>query len=105
MRQVRVDGYVFDTLMADLILHDRKPSAFLVYLHLTYRAAGRRDKRVRASLQELSQATGLSKRGVQNSIRQLTRRRLIHCARTSATAVPEYTVLRPWRRQSRHPST
>jgi transcription initiation factor IIE alpha subunit len=98
MRQVRLDAYVLDTLMADLVRHDRKPSAFLVYLHLTYRAAGRRNRRVRVSLQELALATGLSKRGVQNSLRQLTRRHLIGCHKESATAVPEYRVLRPWRR-------
>jgi hypothetical protein len=36
--QFRVDAYVAETLMADLVLHDRQPSAFLVYLQLWYRS-------------------------------------------------------------------
>jgi hypothetical protein len=43
-------------------------------------------------------ATGLSKSAVQGAIRTLTRRRLVRATRLSATAVPEYLVLRPWRR-------
>jgi hypothetical protein len=43
-------------------------------------------------------ATGLSKSAVQAAIRALSRRRLIRGTRQTATAVPEYTVLRPWRR-------
>jgi len=31
---VAVEAYVFDTLMHDLIGHDRAASAFVVYLHL-----------------------------------------------------------------------
>jgi hypothetical protein len=30
-----LDRYVLDTLMADLVGHDHKPSAFLVYLAIT----------------------------------------------------------------------
>ena len=30
-----LDPYIIDTLMADLVSHDRQPSAFLVYLTLT----------------------------------------------------------------------
>ena len=29
-----IDGYVLDTLMRDLVGHDHRPSAFLVYLSL-----------------------------------------------------------------------
>jgi hypothetical protein len=97
MRQFRVDSYVMDTLMLDLVLHDRQPSAFLVYLHLWYRSAGRRAP-VRASHGDMVDATGLSKSAVQGAIRTLTRRRLIRATRAAVTAVPEYTVLRPWRR-------
>jgi transcription initiation factor IIE alpha subunit len=98
MRSVRVDEYVFETLMADLVLHDHHPSAFLVYLHLWHQSAGRRPGRVRASHQQMANATGLSKSAVQAAIRTLTRRKLIRTARTGATAMPEYTVLHPWRR-------
>jgi hypothetical protein len=96
MTQVRVDSYVLATLMPDLVLHDHKPSAFLVYLQLWFR--GGRRARVRISHQQMAGATGLSKSAVQSAVRSLTRRRLIRVARESPTAVPEYTVLRPWRR-------
>ena len=93
---VRIDSYVIDTLMPDLVLHDHQPSAFLVYLHLWRRVAGR--VRVQASHQEVADATGLSKSAVQGAMRTLTRRRLIRTGRESATAVPHYTVLKPWRK-------
>lgn len=98
MRQVRLDAYVFETLMPDLVLHDRQPSAFLVYLHLSYCSAGRRGTRVRASHQQIADAAGLSKSAVQGAIRTLARRKLLRSIRQAATAVPEYIVLRPWRR-------
>jgi transcription initiation factor IIE alpha subunit len=97
VRQIRYDGYVLETLMSDLVGHDHQPSAFLVYLQLWYRSAGRKG-RTRVSHQEMADATGLSKSAVQATIRTLTRRRLIRAARESSTAVPEYTVLQPWRR-------
>ena len=34
MSKLEIDDYVIDTLMADLVGHDRQPSAFLVYLSL-----------------------------------------------------------------------
>src|SRR4051812_17951441 len=94
--QFRLDAYVVDTLMADLVRHDRQPSAFLVYLQLWLRASGRRTAAV--SHQTMADATGLSKSAVQAAVRTLLRRRLIRAARSSPTAVPAYTVLRPWRR-------
>ena len=97
MQQFRVDAYVVDTLMADLVLHDRQPSAFLVYLQLWCRSTGRQP-RVQISHQAMADATGLSKSAVQAAVRTLARRRLIRAVRASATAVPAYTVLRPWRR-------
>ena len=97
MRQYRVDSYVVDTLMLDLVEHDRQPSAFLVYLHLWCRAAAQK-KPVEASYQSISNATGLSKSSVQAAIRSLIRRQLIRSKRRSITAIPEYTVLRPWKR-------
>jgi hypothetical protein len=97
MRQIRIDAYVMDTLMPDLVLHDRQPSAFLVYLQLWHRSTGRQP-RVQVSHQAMADATGLSKSAVQAAMRTLARRRLVRAARASATAVPAYTVLRPWRR-------
>jgi hypothetical protein len=88
---------VVDTLMPDLVLHDHQPSAFLVYLQLWYRSAAGRT-RVRLSHQDVADATGLSKSAVQASVRTLIRRRLIRATRESPTAVPQYAVLRPWKR-------
>jgi IclR-like helix-turn-helix domain-containing protein len=95
--QFRIDSYVMDTLMADLVLHDRQPSAFLVYLQIWYRSA-MAGTRVRVSHQEMAHATGLSKSAVQAAVRTLTRRRLIRATRESLTAIPQYAVLRPWRK-------
>ena len=97
MKQFKVDAYVMETLLADLVLHDRQPSAFLVYLHLWYRSAGR-PAPVRTSHQEMVSATGLSKSAIQGAVRTLVRRRLLRAALEGVTAVPAYTVLRPWRK-------
>ena len=99
MEIIRVDGYILDTLMADLVGHERSPSSFLVYLALWGRSRGRRPAVVAASHRDLAGDTGLSKSAVQSAIRNLRRRRLITAAHASKTAVPEYTVLRPWRRR------
>src|SRR5437764_458779 len=37
---IAIDAYVLDTLMHDLIGHDRAPSAFVVYLHLWRESLG-----------------------------------------------------------------
>ena len=39
MSPVEIDDYVLDTLMADLVGHDRRPSAFVVYLYFLRRFA------------------------------------------------------------------
>ena len=93
---MRVDRYVLETLMPDLVGHDHQPSAFLVFLQLLLQSSGRRGG-VSVSHQQLADATGLSKSAVQGAIRTLARRRLIRVTRASSTAVPQYTPLRPWR--------
>ena len=98
MRVVRVDLYVIESLMRDLVGHDKKPSAFVVYLYLWSRLAGTRSKKVQASHQTIADDTGLSKSAVQIAIRHLIRRRLLRSDRSSATATPLYSLLRPWRR-------
>src|SRR5215475_12148130 len=99
MDTIRLDPYVVESLMPDLVAHDRSPSSFLVYLALAARTRGRRPAPVQTSYRELAEDTGLSKSAVQASIRNLVRRRLLAAVHSSATAVPEYTVLRPWRRR------
>jgi len=97
---VAVDAYVFDTLMRDLIGHDRAPSAFVVYLHLWRQSLGAGDATIQTSLRDIAEGTGLSKRGVQDALTILSRRQLVGIARTSITDIPVYTVKRPWRRSS-----
>jgi transcription initiation factor IIE alpha subunit len=94
-RGYTLDAYVFDSLMRDLVGHDRRPSAFLVYLTLEAAARG---GRTAFSHAQLAEQTGLSKRGVQDAIRHLSRRGLIAAARQGATDAPRYEPLRPWRR-------
>src|SRR5437763_15272026 len=91
-RKAPPDDYVFETLMPDLIGHDRAPSAFLVYLKLWHACGGpcRRGKGL--SLTTLAIETGLSKSSVQSAIRRLTRRGLVAVRRGSPTAIPVYTL-------------
>ena len=97
-RPVALDAYVIDTLMPDLVGHDRAPSAFVVYLHLWRHSLGAGEPSVRVSLRDIAENTGLSKRGVQEALSVLSRRRLVAIARQSITDVPVYTVKRPWSR-------
>jgi DNA-binding GntR family transcriptional regulator len=100
MPAIALDEYILDALMPDLVGHDRHPSAFLVYLHLWRETHGAGKPNVRSALQDLAVATGLSKRAVQSALRRLSKRKLIGIARAGITAVPVYTVNRPWRRPS-----
>lgn len=84
--------------MGDLIGHDRQPSAFVVYLFLWRETHGSRRTASAVALQDIAERTGLSKRSVQSALSWLVKRKLIAVARASITAIPEYTVLRPWRR-------
>lgn len=100
MAMIPMDSYILDTLLPDLVGHDRQPSAILVYLYLWRHAHGKAATEVQVSLQELTVGTGLSKRAVQLALTLLVRRRLVSVARESVTAVPKYTVKRPWLRGS-----
>jgi len=93
---VAVDAYVLDTLMADLVGHDRQPSAFLVYLWLWRQTHGSGQATAQVSLLDIATATGLSKRAVQEALRLLAKRRLLSIQREGITAIPVYTVRRPW---------
>jgi len=96
-----VDAYVIDVLMADLAGHDRRPSAFLVYLYLATRGAGGRRRPVALSYQDLALGTGLSKSAVQGAVGWLRRRRLVQVSQATPTSTPQYEVLRPWARERR----
>ena len=93
-----LDAYIVDTLMRDLVGHDRQPSAFLVYLYLWRRTHGAAAQTTQVALIDIAEETGLSKRAVQDALGRLAKRKLLTVARESITAVPVYTVLRPWRR-------
>jgi hypothetical protein len=93
---VEIDDYVLDTLMADLVGHDRQPSAFLVYLFLWRRTHGAGAESAQLSLFDLAGGTGLSKRAIQEALRWLSKRRLLSVQRAGITAIPVYTVKRPW---------
>ena len=95
---VRIDRYVLETLLADLVGHDKSPSAYVVYVYLWHRTFGEKRKSVQASHREIAADTGLSKSGVQAALRHLNRRRLVRSERATQTATPEHFVLRPWRR-------
>lgn len=95
---LQIDDYILDTLMLDLIGHDRQPSAFVVYVLLWRHTHGCRKTTVQVALQDIAEMTGLSKRSVQSAIGWLAKRKLIAVDRESITAIPVYTVMRPWRR-------
>lgn len=82
--------------MRDLVGHDRKASAYVVYLFLWSRTLGANAESARVSLQQLADGTGLSKRGVQAAVKTLTRRRLLSSQRRGPTAVPEYFLHKTW---------
>ena len=92
-----LDDYIVETLLPDLVGHDRSPSSFIVYVKL-WHAAGGAGGRVEASLSTLAADTGLSKSSVQAALRRLKKRNYVAARRSSATAIPVYTVLAPWRR-------
>ncbi len=96
MPGVAIDEYVLDTLMPDLVGHDRQPSAFFVYLLLWRRTFGAGESTTQVSLVDLAMTTGLSKRAVQEALRWLSKRRLISLRRAGITAIPVYMVRRPW---------
>jgi len=98
VQHFNLDDYVVDVLMPDLVGHDRRPAAFVVYLYLLRHAAkGRRDT-LSVSLQTIATKTGLSKSTVQAAIRHLRRRRLLDPEVRATVSAPMRKVLRPWHR-------
>ena len=95
---IPIDDYVIDVLLRDIVGHDRQPAAFLVYLYLYGQAARNRWRPVRASLRELSEATGLSKSAVQSALKSLNYRNLLESKRNGGNISPKHYVLRHWRK-------
>ncbi|HLV94027.1 MAG TPA: hypothetical protein VKS44_02460 [Candidatus Acidoferrales bacterium] len=100
---VEIDSYVVDVLMRDLVGHDKKPSAFIVYLYLAVRVEREMTHGVEASLSRIASATGLSKTAVQNAIALLKRRELVAVLRRTETSPPMYSLKRHWRKRLRNP--
>jgi hypothetical protein len=102
MARLAIDAYLIESLLPDLVGHDRQPSAFIVYLYLWWRSGGRPGRATTVSLQQIAGGTGLSKSAVQQALRTLRRRRLVTTERQNTTAIPDYRVLAPWRRRGLH---
>jgi hypothetical protein len=94
---IQIDNYVTDTLMRDLVGHDKRPVSFLVYLWITAEQQ-RRSAPVRISYQELAESIGISKSSAQSAIGWLVQRRLLAVSKATVTATPVYTAQTPWRR-------
>ena len=99
MSEITVDLYVIETLMPDLVGHDRHPSAFLVYLFL-WAATSAGTQAASISLGRIAEGTGVSKRAVQDAVNRLVQRHLVKVERESTTAVPTYTIRTPWKRKA-----
>ena len=98
MQKVALDAYVFDVLMPDLVGHDRRPAAFVVYLYLLRTATRSQRGAVAVSLQTIATRTGLSKSSVQNALRHLKRRGLLDPDLVATVTDPLRRPLRPWLR-------
>ena len=94
---ITLDDYVMDSLMRDLVAHDRKPASFLVYVWLAAEQS-RRKGEISISYQELAENVGISKSSTQSAVAWLRRRKLLAVSKENATAIPRYVVLTPWRR-------
>ena len=96
MRSLTIESYVIDVLLPDLVGHDRRPAAFLVYLYLLRHARTKNGRReVRASLQTIATSTGLSKSTVQNALRHLRRRALLDPNVIATTSNPPRSLIDP----------
>ena len=100
MERFSLDSYVIDVLLPDLVGHDRRPAAFLVFLFLLRQSGRSRRDRIAVSLQTIATRTGLSKSTVQAAIRHLKRRQLLDPEVTASVGDPVRRVLRPWLRSA-----
>ena len=103
----KLDPYITDILLRDLVGHDRRPASFLVYIWFTAEqqkyAQQSRTTAVNISYQDLAESIGISKSSAQSAVGWLIRRKLLAATKTTVTATPAYKVLTPWR--SRAPRT
>jgi hypothetical protein len=93
---LKLDPYVTNILLRDLVGHDRRPASFLVYIWLSAEQQ-RRNSAVEISYQDLAESIGISKSSAQSAIGWLIRRKLLAVTKATVTATPIYKVLTPWR--------
>jgi len=98
---IRLDDYVLDDLMRDLVGHDRRPATYMVYVWLAAEQQ-RRKKPVVISYSELAESTGLSKTSAQAAVGWLVRRRMLSVTKENVTATPSYMIQTPWKVDSGH---
>lgn len=91
---IEFDPYVVEVLLPDLVGHDRRASAYLVYLVIAASPAGK----LSTGYGQLAERAGLSRRSAQAAVQHLARRGLISVTRRGATETTEYQALAPWRR-------
>src|SRR5690349_20280528 len=96
MSRLSIDTYVLDALMPDLVGHDHRPSAFIVFLLLWRRTSGA-SRAVGVSYRMIADGTGLSMRSVQSAIQLLHRRQLIDVKRKTPTSIPLFSLRCHWR--------
>src|ERR1700739_1927106 len=98
---VKLDQYALDSLMRDLVGHDRRPVSYLVYLWLAAEQQRQR-KAVSISYCDLAESVGVSKSSPQSGVAWLIHRNLISSTKATVTATPNYTVQTPWKGDHRH---
>ena len=91
-----LDSYVVDSLMPDLIGHDRQASAFAVFLFLWRRTHGGSRSTV-VSHRMVADGTGLAKRSAQGALKRLEERGLVDVRRATATSASTVTLKCHWR--------
>jgi len=95
--EITLDPYVHGTLLRDLVGHDHKPAAFLIYLWL-YAEQQRLGEPIAISYARLAEETGISRSASQVAVAWLVRRKLLSVHKETVTATPVYSAQRPWRR-------
>lgn len=98
MKRYAIDAYVLDVLLPDLVGHDRRPAAFLVYLCLWCAAEHGGTLAVGLSLQDIAVRTGLAKSSVQSALRHLRRRGLLDASVAATSTDPTRHLRKPWAR-------
>ena len=97
LEKISLDAYVLDSLMPDLVGHDRHASALVVYLFLWRKTRGG-SKAAVLSHSMVAEGTGLAKRSAQAALDRLSSRELIQVHRTGPTAAAKITLSCHWRR-------